>query len=36
VLGGRKCDRKNTIKDFRLRPEQHVLFAQTVGYPAKA
>ncbi|MHC4326001.1 MAG: nitroreductase family protein [Planctomycetota bacterium] len=29
------CDRRNTHKDFKLRPEQRVLFAQTVGYPAK-
>ena len=28
------CDRKNTPKEFKLRPEQRVLFAQTVGYPA--
>jgi len=27
------CDRENTVKDFKLRPEQRVLFAQTVGYP---
>lgn len=30
------CDRVNTVKEFKLRPEQRVLFAQTVGYPAKA
>jgi nitroreductase len=30
------CDKVNTPKEFKLRPEQHVLFAQTVGYPAKA
>ena len=30
------CDRENTVKEFRLRPEQHVLFAQTVGFPKKA
>ncbi len=29
------CDKENTVKEFKLRPEQHVLFAQTVGYPAK-
>jgi len=29
------CDRTNTVKEFKLRPEQRVLFAQTVGYPAK-
>jgi len=28
------CDRRNTPKDFKLRPEQHVLFAHTVGFPA--
>jgi len=30
------CDKVNTPKEFKLRPEQRVLFAQTVGYPAKA
>jgi nitroreductase len=30
------CDKEHTVKEFRLRPEQRVLFAQTVGYPAKA
>jgi len=30
------CDRDNTVQDFKLRPEQHVLFAQTVGFPAKS
>jgi hypothetical protein len=29
------CDKVNTVKEFKLRPEQRVLFAQTVGYPAK-
>jgi hypothetical protein len=28
------CDKQNTPREFKLRPEQHVLFAQTVGYPA--
>ncbi|HUT28450.1 MAG TPA: nitroreductase family protein [Sedimentisphaerales bacterium] len=28
------CDRENAAKEFKLRPEQRVLFAQTVGYPA--
>jgi len=28
------CDKKNTPKEFKLRPEQRVLFSQTVGYPA--
>jgi nitroreductase len=29
------CDRVNTAREFNLRPEQRVLFAHTVGYPAK-
>ena len=29
------CDKENTAKEFKLRPEQRVLFAQTVGYPKK-
>jgi nitroreductase len=28
------CDRQNTAKEFNLKPQQKVLFAQTVGYPA--
>ena len=28
------CDKRNTPEEFKLRPEQRVLFAQTVGYPA--
>jgi hypothetical protein len=28
------CNRENTAKEFKLGPEQRVLFAQTVGYPA--
>jgi len=28
------CDKQNTASQFKLRPEQRVLFAQTVGYPA--
>jgi nitroreductase len=28
------CDKENTAREFNLRPEQRVLFAQTVGYPA--
>jgi hypothetical protein len=28
------CDKQNTTKEFKLRPEQRVLFSQTVGYPA--
>jgi hypothetical protein len=27
------CDKENTIKEFKLRPAQSVLFAQSVGYP---
>ena len=30
------CDKENTPKEFKLRPEQHVLFVQSVGYPAKS
>ena len=29
------CDKENTAKEFNLRPEQRVLFAQTVGYPVE-
>ena len=29
------CDKENTVKEFGLRPEQRVLFAQSVGYPAE-
>jgi nitroreductase len=28
------CDKTNTPKEFKLRPNQRVLFAQTVGHPA--
>ena len=28
------CDKINTPKEFKLGPDQRVLFAQTVGYPA--
>ncbi len=28
------CDKVSTLKEFKLRPDQHTLFAQTVGYPA--
>jgi hypothetical protein len=28
------CDKASTPREFKLRPEQRVLFAQTVGYPA--
>jgi nitroreductase len=28
------CDKSNTARELKLRPEQRVLFAQTVGYPA--
>jgi len=27
------CDKENTVKEFKLRPQQRVLFAQSVGYP---
>lgn len=27
------CDKENTVKEFKLKPTQRVLFAQTVGYP---
>jgi len=27
------CDKENTIGEFKLKPTQKVLFAQTVGYP---
>jgi hypothetical protein len=30
------CDKRNTPGEFKLRPEQRVLFAQTVGYPAES
>jgi len=29
------CDKQNTAREFKLRPEQRVLFAQTVGRPAE-
>jgi hypothetical protein len=29
------CDKENTPREFKLRPEQRVLFAQSVGYPKK-
>lgn len=29
------CDKENTPDEFKLRPEQRVLFSQTVGYPAE-
>ena len=28
------CDKTNTVREFGLRPDQRVLFSQTVGYPA--
>ena len=28
------CDKTNTPKEFKLRPDQRVLFSHTVGYPA--
>lgn len=27
------CDKENTIREFKLKPTQKVLFAQSVGYP---
>ncbi len=30
------CDKENAARELKLRPEQRVLFAQTVGYPARA
>lgn len=30
------CDKARAAKEFKLRPEQRVLFAQTVGFPASA
>ena len=30
------CDKTNTPKEFKLRPDQRVLFSQTVGYPAES
>lgn len=30
------CDKENTPSEFKLRPEQRVLFSQTVGYPAES
>jgi nitroreductase len=30
----RNCDKETLAKDLKLRPEQRVLYAQTVGYPA--
>ncbi|MHC4425317.1 MAG: nitroreductase family protein [Planctomycetota bacterium] len=29
------CDKRSTPAEFKLRPQQRVLFAQTVGYPAE-
>jgi nitroreductase len=29
------CDKENIAKELKLRPEQRVLFAQTVGHPAE-
>jgi nitroreductase len=30
----RNCDKETLTKELKLRPEQRVLYAQTVGYPA--
>jgi len=27
------CDKENTVSEFKLKPTQRILFAQTVGYP---
>jgi hypothetical protein len=27
------CDKENTIREFNLKPQQRILFAQSVGYP---
>ncbi len=27
------CDKENTVREFKLKPTQRVLFAQSVGYP---
>lgn len=29
------CDKENTVKEFKLRSQQRVLFVQSVGYPAE-
>ena len=28
------CNRETAAKEFKLRPEQRLLYAQTIGYPA--
>jgi ABC-type antimicrobial peptide transport system permease subunit len=28
------CDKENTVREFRLKPTQRVLFSQSIGYPA--
>ena len=30
------CDKENTAKELKLQPQQRVLFAQSVGYPAES
>ena len=30
------CDKESTVKEFKLRPQQRVLFAQSVGYLEKS
>ncbi len=30
------CDKESTHREFKLRPDQRVLFAQSVGYPAQS
>ena len=27
------CDKENTVREFNLKPQQRILFAQSVGYP---
>jgi hypothetical protein len=35
AAGFHNSDKVNTVNEFKLRPEQRVLFVQTVGYLAK-
>jgi len=30
------CDKENTVREFKLKPQQRVLFAQSFGYPEKS
>jgi hypothetical protein len=27
------CEKVNTVREFKLKPTQRMLFAQTIGYP---